>query len=53
MATITNKNGKWYVQIRRSFHKPIYKMFTAMFDAHKWSRETERSIELGQYVDTT
>ena len=53
MATIVKKQGKWYVQIRRSFHKPIYKMFTAKLDAHKWSRETERSIELGQYVDTT
>ena len=53
MATITKKKGKWYVQIRRSFHKPIYKMFSAKADAFRWSREVERSIELGQYVDTT
>ena len=51
MATIVKKKGKWFVQIRRSFHKPIYKTFAAKSDAHKWSRETERSIELGQYVD--
>ena len=53
MATITKKKGKWFVQIRRSFHKSIYKTFSAKQDAHKWARETERSIELGQYVDTT
>ena len=53
MATITKKKGKWFVQIRRSFHKPIYKTFSAKADAFRWSRETERSIELGQYVDTT
>ena len=28
-------------------------MFSAKQDAHKWSREVERSIELGQDVDTT
>ena len=44
MATITKKNDKWYVQIRRSFHKPIYKMFTAKSDAMRWSRETERPL---------
>jgi len=44
MATITKKKCKWFVQIRRSFHKPIYKTFSAKQDAHKWSCETERSI---------
>ena len=39
MTTITKKKDKWYVQIRRSFHKPIYKMFTAKSDAMRWSRE--------------
>jgi len=53
MATISKKFGKWYVQIRRSFHKPIYKSFIAKQDAHKWARETERLIEIGQFVDTT
>ena len=53
MATIVKKKGKWFVQIRRSFHKPIYKTFSAKSDAHKWARETERSIELGQYVDVS
>ena len=53
MATISKKFGKWYVQIRRSFHKPIYKSFIAKPDAIRWSRETERLIEVGQFVDTT
>ena len=53
MATISKKFGKWYVQIRRSFHKPIYKSFIAKPDAQRWARETERLIEVGQFVDTT
>ena len=53
MATIFKKKGKWFVQIRRSFHKPIYKTFVAKPDAYRWSRETERLIEIGQFVDTT
>ena len=53
MATITKKKDKWYVQIRRSFHKPIYKSFIAKADALRWSRETERLIEVGEFLDTT
>jgi len=53
MANISKKFGKWYVQIRRSFHKPIYKQFISKYDAMKWARETERLIEMGQFVDTS
>mgnify|MGYP002623814127 CR=1 FL=1 len=53
MASITRRDGKWLVSIRRSFHKPIYKRFIAKYDAMKWARETERLIEIGQYVDTS
>jgi len=53
MATITKNKNKWYVQIRRSFHKPIYKSFIAKADAQRWSRETERLIEVGEFLDTT
>ena len=51
MANISKKYGKWYVQIRRTFHKPIYKSFIAKQDAQRWARETERLIETGQFVD--
>ena len=51
MAIITKKKDKWYVQIRRSFHKPIYKSFIAKADALRWSRETERLIEVGEFLD--
>ena len=51
MATIYKKRGKWCVWIRRSFHKPIYKSFIAKQDAQRWARETERLIEVGQFVD--
>ena len=53
MASISKKSGKWLVQIRRSFHKPIYKVFVSKYDAQKWARETERLIEMGQFVDTS
>jgi integrase len=53
MATIYKKNGKWGVKIRRSFHKPINKTFISKQDAQRWSRETERLIEIGQFVDTS
>ena len=53
MATIYKKSGKWLVQIRKSYHKPIYKSFISKYDAQRWCRETERLIEVGQFVDTT
>ena len=53
MATIYKKNGKWGVKIRRSFHKPLNKTFISKQDAQRWARETERLIEVGQYVDTS
>ena len=53
MATIYKKHGKWCAWIRRSFHKPIYKSFISKQDAVRWSRETERLIEVGQFVDTS
>ena len=51
MATIRKKAGKWQGLIRRSFHKPISKTFISKQDAQRWARETERLIEVGQYVD--
>lgn len=53
MATIRKKRNSWCVEIRRTFHKPIYKSFIAKQDAYKWARRTERLIEIGQYEDTT
>jgi hypothetical protein len=53
MATIRKKEGKWQSMIRRSFHKPIYKTFISKQDAQRWVRETERLIEVGQFVDTS
>ena len=53
MASINKRSGKWPVSIRRSFHKPMYKVFVSKYDAQKWARETERLIEVGQFVDTT
>ena len=51
MASIVRRMGKWYVQVRKSGHKPINKTLSSKYDALKWARETERLIELGQFVD--
>ena len=51
MVTIRTKAGKWQGLIRRSFHKPISKIFISKQDVHRWARETERLIEVGQYVN--
>ena len=53
MVTISKNKNKRYVQIRRSFHKPIYKSFISKSDSFRWSRSTERMIEVGEYLDTT
>ena len=53
MASITRRNNKWLVSIRRSFHKPVYKVFISKYDAQRWARETERLIEIGDFLDTT
>jgi hypothetical protein len=53
VASFFKKRGKWGVWIRRSFHKPIHKTFISKQDAQRWARETERLIEVGQFVDTT
>ena len=51
MATIYKNKGKWGAWIRRSFHKPIDKSFISKQDAQRWVKETERLIEVGQFVD--
>lgn len=53
MASITKRSGKWLVSIRRSFHKPVYKVFVSKIDAQRWARETERLIEMGDFLDTS
>jgi integrase len=53
MANIRKRFGKWQCQIRRSFHKPLIRTFASKLDAQRWSRETERLIEVGQFVDTS
>ena len=53
MANIRKRFGKWQCQIRRSFHKPLIRTFVTKQDAQRWSRETERLIEVGQFVDTS
>ena len=39
------------MQIRRSFHKPIYKSFIAKSDAQRWSRQTKKKVKQTRMLD--
>ncbi len=52
MATIRKRVGRdgtvrWQAQVRRSGCRPLAKTFARKTDADLWSRETERSLDLG------
>lgn len=47
MASIRQRNGKWQVQVRRSGHKSINRIFIQKSEAQKWARQREIAIENG------
>lgn len=52
MASIVKlPSGKYKVSIRKLGHKPIYKTFTAKAAAERFAKQTEVSIEQGDYID--
>ena len=51
MANIRKQKGKWYVQIRKKGHPSIYKCFTDIKDARKFSQTVESQIERGVFED--
>lgn len=47
MATIRKRNGRWQVQVRRSFSRATSRTFSLRSDAMKWAAATEYEIEVG------
>ena len=52
MATFRKRKSRWDVQIRKSGYPTICRTFSHKTDAQKWAVETERQIEVGEYVPT-
>ena len=42
-------SGRWQAQIRKQGHTPLSKTFRTKVNAEKWARDTEDSIERGEY----
>jgi integrase len=53
MATISNRNNKWHVRIRRSGQPTVAKTFLIRTDAEKWARSIEIEIDRGSYINTS
>lgn len=51
MASITKKNDRYHVRVRRQGMKAQCRSFVYKEDALRWARETERSIETGLYTE--
>lgn len=47
MATISKRNGKWFVQIRRTGFAARYRTFCSKNEAMAWARHEEGQIDLG------
>ena len=47
MATYRKRCGKWHLEIRKKFHKPISKTFALKEDAERYAREIESKIDQG------
>ena len=48
MSTI--RKGKWFVEIRKKYFKPIRKTFEYKLDAEKYAREKQAEIDKGFLV---
>jgi hypothetical protein len=53
MATISNRNNKWHVRIRRRGQPTVAKTFLVRADAEKWARSIEIEIDRGSYINTS
>ena len=47
MATFRKRCGKWHLEIRKKFHKPISKTFIQKQHGEKYAREIESKIDQG------
>jgi len=53
MATISNRNNKWHVRVRRSGQPTVAKTFLIKQDAEKWARSIEIEIDRGTFINTS
>lgn len=53
MATIRAMRNKWQAIVRRKGYPQQSKVFDLRKDAEKWSRQQERAIDAGQWIDRT
>ncbi|MFM0454963.1 site-specific integrase [Paraburkholderia nemoris] len=51
MATIRQRNDRWQAIVKRKGHPVLSKTFDLKKDAERWSREQERLIDTGLFVD--
>nr|WP_320116412.1 site-specific integrase [uncultured Desulfuromonas sp.] len=51
MATISNRNGRWQVKIRKKGQRTLTKTFLNHETAERWARKTESEMERGLYLD--
>ena len=51
MSTIRKRKGKWFVEIRKKYFKPIRKTFEYKLDAEKYAREKQAEIEVNSTID--
>ena len=50
MATIRKRKGKWFVEIRKKYFKPVRRTFEYKLDAEKYAREKQAEIDKGFLV---
>ena len=50
MSTFRKRKGKWFVEIRKKYFKPIRKTFEYKLDAEKYAREKQAEIDKGFLV---
>ncbi len=51
MANITERNGRFYVRVRREGFPTVAKTFTKKVDAAAWARRTESDMEGGRWIN--
>jgi len=51
MPSISKKNGRFHVRVRRKGHPTKCQSFQLKSDARKWAYDLERSIDTGQFFD--
>lgn len=51
MATFTQRNSGWFVQVRRKGHASISRTFNTKTEAERWALTIESGMGVGTYVD--